>query len=236
MKEEDVDLDLVTCWIDALVLVAFHLSFVGISLSCKFIEVEESDHKSGVKHWWIVGGLGGGLAVILVVVAVFVCARLSIYYGDGRRTGLKDHEDGHKFHILRTSSFWCRSGRLFITTDVFDVEKPVVFTYKEVLSCIDFFSESNLLGHGTYGSVYYGLLHEQVCCLICYLFSESTCHNLTGSLLFIYEVAVKRLTAMKTKEFIAEMKVLCKVHHTNLVELIGYAASDDGLFLIYEYA
>ncbi|GKB92550.1 hypothetical protein Tco_0964822 [Tanacetum coccineum] len=151
-----------------------------------FNVVEESDHKSGVKHWWIIGGLGGGLAVILAVVAVFVCARSSICYGDGRRTGLKDHEDGHKFHILRTSSFWCRSGRLccnsddwrrtntieessdrhtnipkVIATDVFDVEKPVVFAYEEVLSCTDFFSESNLLGHGTYGSVYYGLLGEQ---------------------------------------------------------------------------
>ncbi|MBA0707364.1 hypothetical protein Golax_019414 [Gossypium laxum] len=44
------------------------------------------------------------------------------------------------------------------------------------------------------------------------------------------------MTATKTKEFMAEMKVLCKVHHANLVELIGYAASDNELFLIYEYA
>ncbi|PWA41142.1 protein kinase family protein / peptidoglycan-binding LysM domain-containing protein [Artemisia annua] len=166
------------------------------------VTVEESDHKSGVKHWWIIGGLGGGLAVILAVVAVFVCVRSALCYGDGR-PGLKDHEDGHKFHILRTSSSWCGSGRLccksddwrrtntieessdLIATDVFDVEKPVVFAYEEVLSCTDFFSESNLLVHGTYGSVYYGLLREQ-------------------------DVAVKRMTAMKTKEFIAEMKVLCK--------------------------
>lgn len=27
------------------------------------------------------------------------------------------------------------------------------------------------------------------------------------------------MTATKTKEFMAEMKVLCKVHHTNLVNL-----------------
>ena len=82
----------------------------------------------------------------------------------------------------------------------------------------------------------------------------------------LQEVAIKRMTATKTKEFLAEMKVLCKVHHTNLVilslnndfhgfrmleifqivnfyralyiqvELIGYAATDDELFLIYEYA
>lgn len=195
------------------------------------------NHKSDVKHWWIIGSLGVGLALIIAVVALFVCMRLSICFSDSQRNRLKGPEDeqvSHKFHILRTSSFWCGSGRLccksddwrqtveessdrhtnipkVVGTDVFNVEKPVVFLFEEILSCTDGFSESNLLGHGTYGSVYYGLLREQ-------------------------EVAVKRMTVTKTKEFTAEMKVLCKVHHTNLVELIGYAASDDELFLIYEYA
>lgn len=49
-----------------------------------------------------------------------------------------------------------------IGTDVFDVEKPVVFTYEDIMSSTDGFSDSNLLGHGTYGSVYYGVLHDQV--------------------------------------------------------------------------
>ncbi|XP_023875880.1 lysM domain receptor-like kinase 3 isoform X2 [Quercus suber] len=96
-------------------------------------------------------------------------------------------------------------------TDVFDMEKPTVFTYEEIFSSTDGFSDSSLLGHGTYGSVYFAHLHDQ-------------------------EVAIKRMTATKTKEFMAEMKVLCKVHHTNLVELIGYAATDDEFFLIYEFA
>lgn len=79
----------------------------------------------------------------------------------------------------------------------------------------------------------------------------------------LQEVAIKRMTVTKTKEFLAEVKVLCRVHHSNLVihilalelvalcvsdlwllfwftcvkvELIGYAATDDELFLIYEYA
>lgn len=30
------------------------------------------------------------------------------------------------------------------------------------------------------------------------------------------------MTATKTKEFMAEMKVLCKVHHTNLVMLLQF--------------
>lgn len=44
------------------------------------------------------------------------------------------------------------------------------------------------------------------------------------------------MKATKRKEFFAELKVLCKVHHTNLVELIGYSVSDDELFLVYEFA
>lgn len=48
-------------------------------------------------------------------------------------------------------------------TDVFDMEKPVVFTYEEIFSATFGFSESSLLGHGTYGSVYYALLRDQVC-------------------------------------------------------------------------
>ncbi|VAH79337.1 unnamed protein product [Triticum turgidum subsp. durum] len=98
-----------------------------------------------------------------------------------------------------------------MVVDVFDREKPIVFTYEEILASTDLFSDANLLGHGTYGSVYYGVLRDQ-------------------------EVAIKRMTSTNTKEFIVEMKVLCKVHHASLVELIGYAASKDELFLVYEYS
>uniref|UniRef100_A0A166EM29 Protein kinase domain-containing protein n=1 Tax=Daucus carota subsp. sativus TaxID=79200 RepID=A0A166EM29_DAUCS len=186
----------------------------------------EHHHKASVPYGWIMGSLGVGLAVIVVVVLLFV----SLSHAKDQ-----DEKSSHKFQILRSRSFCCGSGRYLcckpgdikhspgessdrkinipkvIGTDVFDMEKPVVFTFEEIVSCTEGFSDSNLLGHGTYGSVYYGLLRDQ-------------------------EVAIKRMTEMKTKEFMSEMKVLCKVHHTNLVELIGYAASIDELFLIYEYA
>ena len=48
---------------------------------------------------------------------------------------------------------------------VFEIEKPMVFTYEEIHAATDGFSDSNLLGHGNYGSVYFGLLREQVCAL-----------------------------------------------------------------------
>lgn len=196
-------------------------------------QVNKSSH---VPYWWIIGSLAVGLVLIVVVVLLFVFLRSSSCCrgSQGSQAKESDGKVPHKFHILRNTSFCCASGRSIccksgdwnqpngessnrhmniptvIGTDVFEVEKPVVFTYEAILSATDGFSDSNLMGHGTYGSVYYGQLQDQ-------------------------EVAIKKMTATKTKEFMAEMKVLCKVHHTNLVELIGYTASDE-LFLIYEYA
>ena len=49
-----------------------------------------------------------------------------------------------------------------MVVDLFDREKPIVFTYDEILASTDLFADANLLGHGTYGSVYYGVLRDQV--------------------------------------------------------------------------
>ncbi|EXB74585.1 Proline-rich receptor-like protein kinase PERK8 [Morus notabilis] len=153
------------------------------------------NHKAHAPYIWIVGSLGLVLALIVISIVIYVSLRSSRCFNKARRGHPKDSE----------------SQKSSLGTDVFEMEKPVVFTYEDIFSSTDGFSDSNVLGNGTYGSVYYGLLRDQ-------------------------EVAIKRMTATKTKEFMAEMKVLCKVHHTNLVELIGYAATDDELFLIYEYA
>ncbi|PSS07394.1 LysM domain receptor-like kinase [Actinidia chinensis var. chinensis] len=195
------------------------------------VEIVAENHKAHVPYGWIFGSLGFGLALIILLAVIFISLRSSCSVAETRQSSGQDLDEKipHKFQILRNTSFCCASGRNIccksgdwkqtngessdrqinipkaIGADVFDVEKPVVFTYEEILSSTDGFSDSNLIGHGTYGSVYYGLLRDQ-------------------------EVAIKRMTATKTKEFMAEMKVLCKV------ELIGYAASENELFLIYEYA
>ncbi|PIA65659.1 hypothetical protein AQUCO_00100871v1 [Aquilegia coerulea] len=53
------------------------------------------------------------------------------------------------------------------------------------------FDESQKIGQGSYGSVYLG--------------------HLKGT-----EVAIKQMMNTKSKEFLAELNILCKVHHTNL--------------------
>ncbi|XP_068642755.1 lysM domain receptor-like kinase 3 [Aristolochia californica] len=199
----------------------------------------EGHHSSHFPYEWILGSMGVALVLIFCGVIRYVSfkSRICCKQIPGSHGKDPDRRISHKFQILQRPSFCCGSARYLccksgkwdpangdaarhqidirvpkaIVTDVLDVEKPIVFSYEDIFSSIDGFSDANLLGHGTYGSVYYGVLHDQ-------------------------EVAIKRMTATKTKEFMAEMKVLCKVHHMNLVELIGYAATDDELFLIYEFA
>ncbi|RVW20104.1 LysM domain receptor-like kinase 3 [Vitis vinifera] len=175
--------------------------------------VVQANHKDHVPYGWIIGGLGVGLALIAVLLVICVCLKSSSCFAKGRGSLAKDSDGknpisfrffGQEVTVVVQEDIAAANLQIY-RTDVFDMEKPVVFTYEEILSSTDGFSDSNLLGHGTYGSVYYGVLHDQ-------------------------EVAIKKMTATKTREFMSEMKVLCKV------ELIGYAASDDELFLIYEYA
>ncbi|PUZ56315.1 hypothetical protein GQ55_5G285500 [Panicum hallii var. hallii] len=94
--------------------------------------------------------------------------------------------------------------------DPFQTERPVIFSLKVVGDATANFDEKRKIGEGGYGSVYLGFIGA-------------------------HEIAVKKMKASKSKEFFAELKVLCKVHHINVVELIGYAAGDDHLYLVYEY-
>ncbi|RZC64834.1 hypothetical protein C5167_008531 [Papaver somniferum] len=48
------------------------------------------------------------------------------------------------------------------------------------------------------------------------------------------KAAIKKMDMQASKEFLAELKVLTRVHHLNLVRLIGYCV-EDSLFLVYEF-
>ncbi|KAI8006425.1 hypothetical protein LOK49_LG07G01583 [Camellia lanceoleosa] len=72
-------------------------------------------------------------------------------------------------------------------------------------------SMSLKIGQGSYGSVYLGKLRGD-------------------------DVAIKQMNDTKSKEFMSELNILCRVHHTNLIKLIGYATGGDSLFLVYELA
>ncbi|EOA29079.1 hypothetical protein CARUB_v10025341mg, partial [Capsella rubella] len=87
------------------------------------------------------------------------------------------------------------------------------FTFSEVVAFTDNFER--VLGEGGFGVVYHG--------------------SLNGT----QPIAVKLLSQSSVqgyKEFKAEVELLLRVHHVNLVSLVGYCDEESHLALLYEYA
>ncbi|XP_048565717.1 probable LRR receptor-like serine/threonine-protein kinase At1g56140 [Triticum urartu] len=94
------------------------------------------------------------------------------------------------------------------------VGRPNVFSYGEIKSATDSFSDSNILGRGGYGPVYKGKL-------------------LDGRI-----VAVKQLSSTShqgKKEFMTEIATISAVQHRNLVKLHGCCIDSKTPLLVYEY-
>ncbi|KAK2431229.1 lysM domain receptor kinase [Trifolium repens] len=89
------------------------------------------------------------------------------------------------------------------------VENSLEFSYQELCVATNNFSVDNKIGEGGFGEVFYADLRGQI-------------------------AAVKKMKMKASKEFYAELKILSRVHHLNLVGLIGYCV-EGCLFLVYEY-
>ena len=79
------------------------------------------------------------------------------------------------------------------------------FTFKEMAAATNNFNESTQVGRGGYGKVYKGILYDNTV------------------------VAIKRAqegSLQGKKEFLTEIQLLSRVHHRNLVSLIGYCAEE----------
>ncbi|KAJ8765323.1 hypothetical protein K2173_012020 [Erythroxylum novogranatense] len=88
-----------------------------------------------------------------------------------------------------------------------------LFSYKELKRATKNFREK--LGNGGFGTVYKGTLYR-------------------GK----KAIAVKKLDKLVEdgrREFCAEMRVIGRTHHKNLVRLLGYCAMDSKRLLVYEY-
>ncbi|KAJ0236937.1 Leucine-rich repeat receptor protein kinase HPCA1 [Hirschfeldia incana] len=88
------------------------------------------------------------------------------------------------------------------------------FTFEEMKKCTDNFSEANDVGGGGYGKVYRGILPS-------------------GQL-----IAIKRAQQGSLQgglEFKTEIELLSRVHHKNVVRLLGFCFDRSEQMLVYEY-
>ncbi|KAJ6365852.1 hypothetical protein OIU76_030601 [Salix suchowensis] len=88
------------------------------------------------------------------------------------------------------------------------------FTFKEMAMATDSFNCSAQVGRGGYGKVYRGIL--------------------SGNSI----VAIKRAeegSLQGQKEFLTEIKLLSRLHHINLVSLVGYCEEKEEQMLVYEF-
>ncbi|KAE8722628.1 LysM domain receptor-like kinase 3 [Hibiscus syriacus] len=164
---------------------------------------------------------GGGskwtiLIVVLSVVAFFSTIALLIFLirrRKGKKMSVEDPKPLSKSMMSgRTFSLQTQFPYTKNMEDVtaFESEIPMIYSLEEIEEATDNFDERKKIGSGGYGYVYHGILGSK-------------------------EVAIKKMKSNKSKEFFAELKVLCKVHHINVVELLGFASGDDHLYLVYEY-
>ncbi|CAK9275841.1 unnamed protein product [Sphagnum jensenii] len=158
----------------------------------------------------IVGGLVVATATTLVLVYYFCCCK----------TTNNNHSEGE----MAIAEMQSPGPQKPYGTDIHgrprgldghQVGGPQVaqeYSFVEVMSATNNFSK--VLGEGSFGVVYYGKLPNG------------------------QEVAVKRLSTTSlqgAKEFFTEVDLLTKVHHKNLVSLVGFCNTEKDQILIYEY-
>ncbi|XP_027122352.2 probable serine/threonine-protein kinase PBL18 [Coffea arabica] len=98
------------------------------------------------------------------------------------------------------------------------------FLYTELCKATQDFCPENLVGEGGFGCVYKGWL------------AEDTLNAATPGLGMA--VAVKKLTPQGFqghKEWLSEVNHLGRLHHANLVKLIGFCLKGENRLLVYEY-
>ncbi|KAK9079519.1 hypothetical protein SSX86_001191 [Deinandra increscens subsp. villosa] len=147
------------------------------------------------------------MAVILLpLMCLMICRREKIFRSSKIRATRLD-----KLRGLPLSSFISRTNSTFKQNS----QKPSVsvMDYTLLKTATNNFQESEILGSGGFGCVYKAQL---------------------GDNLF---AAVKKLDNHSPdafKEFQTEVDILSKVHHPNIITLLGYCVHDDTRLLVYE--
>ncbi|KAI4311181.1 hypothetical protein MLD38_036096 [Melastoma candidum] len=138
----------------------------------------------------LAGGVGGGLALLAVVVVLLWFCKSKF----GNSANQNSETGSSNLAALA-------EGR----------NRTRQFTLQELEQATKRFDEGNLIGFGSFGSVYKGLLGD-------------------GTV-----VAIKMRQGMLHPEFVSEVEYISEVRHRNLVNLLGYCIDDGLQMLVFEY-
>ncbi|XP_074275089.1 leucine-rich repeat receptor protein kinase HPCA1-like [Silene latifolia] len=139
---------------------------------------------------------------------VLLCIGAIIFYQKRRPNKTVDPTNTSGF---MSSSFWTYPGS---TASTLQLSGSRMFSFEDLKKITNNFLEANCIGSGTYGKVYRGTLPN-------------------GQL-----VAVKRAKQGSTQAGLGsknEIELLSRLHHKNLVSLLGFCLEKDELILVYEF-
>ncbi|KAI0498139.1 hypothetical protein KFK09_021380 [Dendrobium nobile] len=116
--------------------------------------------------------------------------------------------------VRRRSKYHAMSKKRSISKIPIKVDGVKGFTFEEMALATNSFSSSSQVGQGGYGKVYRGILAD-------------------GTV-----VAIKRAlegSLQGSREFFTEIELLSRLHHRNLVSLVGYCDEESEQMLVYEF-
>ncbi|WVZ05905.1 hypothetical protein V8G54_019251 [Vigna mungo] len=134
--------------------------------------------------------------------------------------GFQKHAESGGQHLVKNSTGNDGNGRASETAKqgiqavkIQPIEVPEL-QVDELKEITDGFGESSLIGEGSYGRVYYGVLKSG------------------------QAAAIKKLDASKQPddEFLAQVSMVSRLKHDNFVQLLGYCIDGNSRILAYEFA
>lgn len=149
--------------------------------------------------------VGSIIGIIVFIVFLFAIIFGCKYYCRWALTMQFDNQESAFLSSTNTSSNMPSRSPSIMLTDL----KSVEFSYEELSEATNNFNLSQKIGQGGFASVYYGVIRNQ-------------------------KLAIKMMNIQATKVFLAELQVLSNVHHSNLVQLVGFCTTKN-LFLVYEF-
>ncbi|KAL6844316.1 hypothetical protein ACP4OV_025989 [Aristida adscensionis] len=168
------------------------------------------------------------VVALVSVCAVFICKRGASMQPQSASVVVHPRDNSDPDNLAKivvatndgssgTSRGNTHSGSSSLAGDVHMIEAGSFVIAVQVLrGATKNFAQENVLGRGGFGVVYKGELHD-------------------GTMIAVKRMEVAAVSNKALDEFQAEIAVLTKVRHRNLVSILGYAIEGNERLLVYEY-